>query len=360
MKKTTLKDMKKKNLQLVLKCIAEGNGLSRTELAEASGLSVSTISTLISELLEEGIISEIGEAASTGGRKRIQIAFSGSYGLIAVFHIKKDGVFLRAFDMTVNEISNIKLEDKPLYSNDLLTVMAEAVNDFFCKEDKYCHRLAGVGIVLQDNMNIDDFVVTYSTGVSSAAITLEDAVKTQFKVPVVIDYSAAYTLTGLSREEALMQDENKLFLRIGKTILASVVVNRKPLEINGEKIIDLSPLFLQKEEKPLSFSNKNNSSDKHNNPKEAALMNKVDIYSKQGIKHLAQVLKPICVFFSIKSISFSGEGIGNKEFLEVLSKAFQKEKAPMIVPKLQYEERLDSEIYYDIALRLRNKKLNLI
>ena len=219
MKKTTLKDMKKKNLQLVLKCIAEGNGLSRTELAEASGLSVSTISTLISELLEEGIISEIGEAASTGGRKRIQIAFSGNYGLIAVFHIKKDGVFLRAFDMTVNEMSNIKLEDKPLYSNELLTAMAEAINDFFLKKNKYCQRLAGVGIVLQDNMNIDDFVVTYSTGISSAAITLEDAVKTQFKVPVVIDYSAAYTLTGLNREEALMQDENKMFLRIGKTVL---------------------------------------------------------------------------------------------------------------------------------------------
>ena len=89
-------------------------------------------------------------------------------------------------------------------------------------------------------------------------------------------------------------------------------------------------------------------------------MKNVDLYSKQGIKHLVQVLKPICVFFSIKSICFSGERIKDREFLDALYKAFQKDKIPMIVPKLEYEEKLDSEIYYEIALRLRNKKLNLI
>ncbi len=360
MKKTTLKDMKKKNLRLVLQCIAEGNGLSRTELAEISGLSISTISTLISELLEEGIISEIGEAASTGGRKRIQIAFSGDYGLIAVFHIRKDGIYLRAFDMTVNEINNIKIMNKPLYGNDLLMVMTEAINDFFRKEAKYSQRIAGIGIILQDNMNIDDFVVTYSTGVSSSAITLEDAVKTHFKVPVVIDYSTAYTLTGLDKKEALLQDENKMFIRIGKTILASVAINSKHLEINGEKYIDLSPLFFLDEGKVLSISDKNKRSEKENNLKESVSMKKVDIYSKHGIKQLVQVLKPMCVFFSIRLICFSGGEIKDREFLNALSKAFLKERIPMVVPRLEYEEKPESQIYYEVAVRLRNKKLNLI
>ena len=40
-----------------------------------------------------------------------------------------------------------------------------------------------------------DFRVMYSTGISSASITLKDALVTQFRVPIEEEYSIAYTVT---------------------------------------------------------------------------------------------------------------------------------------------------------------------
>ncbi len=361
MKKTTLKDMKKRNMQLILECITQSESLSRTELAEKSGLSLSTISMLVNDLLGEGILCEAGEDASTGGRKRIQIKFNETYALMIIIHIKGDGTYLRAFNMHINEVAYEKLTSKPVYGNDFLEVINKGIKKLFASEPGYSRRIAGIGLLFQENLDINDFIVTYSTGVSSAAISLEDAIKTNFRVPVVIDYSSSYTLTGMGNTEALQDNENKLFIRIGRNILASVVINEKTLEVNGEKTIDLTPLF------PEAMSLKEGKAEKGKKAEGiikdamvAAYSKSVDINSKNTIKQLAQILKPLCLFFSIKSIYFSGEAIKDKQFLENISRAFSKEFISLAIPKLKYENKNEEEIYLDLALKLRNKQLNII
>ena len=70
MRKKDLHSLRKANRRLVLGLLAEGAPLSRAEIAERTGLSPSTVSTIMSDLLAEGLVHDTGDTESTGGRGR--------------------------------------------------------------------------------------------------------------------------------------------------------------------------------------------------------------------------------------------------------------------------------------------------
>ncbi len=74
MEKGSLASIKEKNRRLVIDCLrhAEGQGVTRAELARETDLTPSTISHIIGELLDSQLIQEIGaESADRTGRKGI-------------------------------------------------------------------------------------------------------------------------------------------------------------------------------------------------------------------------------------------------------------------------------------------------
>ena len=115
MKKVSLKDMKRENRRLVLQEVLEHDNLSRIELAQQSELSPSTVSSLVSELLEEAVLIETGELASTGGRKRTGLTINPDYASIAVVDVKRSGAILRMFDMDTNRMTNRLIHEKSPY-----------------------------------------------------------------------------------------------------------------------------------------------------------------------------------------------------------------------------------------------------
>ncbi|HEY3615107.1 MAG TPA: helix-turn-helix domain-containing protein, partial [Gaiellales bacterium] len=58
--------VRKSNLSLVARRIAEAGSLSRAQLAKSTGLNKTTVSSLVSELIERGVVAESGVA--DGGR----------------------------------------------------------------------------------------------------------------------------------------------------------------------------------------------------------------------------------------------------------------------------------------------------
>lgn len=57
----------------VLKIIHEQKSISRTELAGMTGLSLSAVSRIVKQLIEDGFVLETGYGDSSGGRKPITI-----------------------------------------------------------------------------------------------------------------------------------------------------------------------------------------------------------------------------------------------------------------------------------------------
>ena len=66
-RKRGLQDVKRRNRQVIIQSILENDGLSRVEIAQKTELSPSTVSTLVSELIGEGVLAESGSHTTTAG-----------------------------------------------------------------------------------------------------------------------------------------------------------------------------------------------------------------------------------------------------------------------------------------------------
>ena len=74
-RKRGLQDVKRRNRQVIIQSILENDGLSRVEIAQKTELSPSTVSTLVSELIGEGVLAESGSHTTTAGRSPVMQPF---------------------------------------------------------------------------------------------------------------------------------------------------------------------------------------------------------------------------------------------------------------------------------------------
>jgi predicted NBD/HSP70 family sugar kinase len=72
--------MKKINKTIVLEAIIRRSPISRAQISELSGLNKSTVSSLVSELIEERLVEDTGPGASNGGRKPFMLEFHQEAG----------------------------------------------------------------------------------------------------------------------------------------------------------------------------------------------------------------------------------------------------------------------------------------
>ena len=174
MKKTGLKEMKRRNREMLIRTILEKGELSRIELAHETQLSPSTVSALVGELLEEGILAESGQRAITAGRSRTALDINTEYGCIAVVNIGRKGASLDLFDMCLNRCNGKVLSESYLSGNELLVAITAAVFELFDSASLHAGKVAGFGLLFQEDMKASEFNVMYSTGFSSASIPLRE------------------------------------------------------------------------------------------------------------------------------------------------------------------------------------------
>ena len=91
--------IKENNLRLVLATIIEHEPLSRADIVRHTHISKPGISSLIDDLLGRGIISEIGEGQSSGGRKPILLKFNSDLRYFLAFEIGRTGYRVAVSDL---------------------------------------------------------------------------------------------------------------------------------------------------------------------------------------------------------------------------------------------------------------------
>ncbi|MEN8238332.1 MAG: winged helix-turn-helix transcriptional regulator, partial [Actinomycetota bacterium] len=84
-RKATRIDSKLQNRRFVLQCIYGDQSTSRADVARATGLTRATVSEIVSDLLDEGLVLEVGTAPSGGGKPPVLLSIAeDSHHLITV------------------------------------------------------------------------------------------------------------------------------------------------------------------------------------------------------------------------------------------------------------------------------------
>ncbi len=141
--------MEKKNVarKKILRYMLERESTTKTELASRLNLSMPTVLSNISELTELGLVSEVGETASNGGRKARRIALNPTYcyGLgvdITAHHV---GMVLVDLGGNVADWQRLRFDFQPdmAYCRELSMKIQEFYRDKVTED-----KILGIGVSL--------------------------------------------------------------------------------------------------------------------------------------------------------------------------------------------------------------------
>src|SRR5690348_8749981 len=103
--RNTTRGLRRSNRAVLLRTLYQDGPVSRQQLGEATGLSGATVSTLITELLAEGVVAEVGTLESDGGRPRVLLSIDPAYGYVIGVDVGETRVQLELFDLRLNGLA---------------------------------------------------------------------------------------------------------------------------------------------------------------------------------------------------------------------------------------------------------------
>lgn len=226
-KKTDQDVMRENNKKLVLKTLFDTDQTSRSSIADKINLQKSTVSSIVRELHNEGLIEElgIGEASNIGGRRPNLIRFNRKYG------------FVLAFDMGVKHLRySINYINGELIHHDSIKIYTNKAKDIFAvmkdiivnlKIDDTIHGL--IGIAISVHAPVFNNQILYSPFLDFQTFNLIDALKELIDVPVIIENEANLTaiyIRDFYQHAHHVQFDNILAINIHNGIGVGTIIDR--------------------------------------------------------------------------------------------------------------------------------------
>jgi predicted NBD/HSP70 family sugar kinase len=107
-KRATVRDLRRENRAAILWSLYLSQPCSRHELSAATGLSAASVTNVIRELIDEGIVIETGLAGSDGGRPRTMLGMNPRYGYVIGVDIGETRTRVELFDLTMTERARVE------------------------------------------------------------------------------------------------------------------------------------------------------------------------------------------------------------------------------------------------------------
>ncbi|WP_063728625.1 ROK family transcriptional regulator [Streptomyces sp. RTd22] len=165
--KRTSRDIRTANRYGVLRHIVAESPVSRQEVAAATGLSLATVANLVGELLELGMLVEVGYEDSDGGRPRGLVAVNSSGGALIGVDVAETYVHVELFDLALTVLARADQELRPERpeENDPTKVVAHiaaAVTSVVGQAEIAPDRVLGVGISMPGQVDREGGVSVFA------------------------------------------------------------------------------------------------------------------------------------------------------------------------------------------------------
>jgi predicted NBD/HSP70 family sugar kinase len=97
--------MRRRNRAVLLSRLYHDGPLSRQELTGATGLSAASVSNLVGEMIEQGLVEEAGAVDSDGGRPRTLLRVRPGYGYLVGVDVGETRVQVELFDLSMTGLA---------------------------------------------------------------------------------------------------------------------------------------------------------------------------------------------------------------------------------------------------------------
>jgi len=213
-----LRDLNKK---AILKLAKYQGPLSRAEMASLTGLSSTTVSSLVNELISEGVLEEIGEGASRGGRKPILLQFNPDSFWVIGIEIEGDFIAASLMNLDLTIIKKIKKNLSDPSEFGVIREITALIKDL--TKEISDEKILGIGIAITGL--VENGVVKRSVNLGWKNVPMEDLLRREIPdIPIYIDNIGKVGVLGEKYAGNGLKKENFVYVRVGTGISANFVL----------------------------------------------------------------------------------------------------------------------------------------
>jgi predicted NBD/HSP70 family sugar kinase len=218
------------NHRLVLRTIYDRHAVSRAEIARLTGLTRTSVSDLVGELLRNGLVVEVGPGQSSGGKQPIllEVAVEGRH-LIGL-DLAESAFTGAVVDLRGRIIRSLRL---PLDGRDGQRAVDRVIELIEALRADSRHHLLGVGVGAPGLIDSDSGTVRWAVNLDWADLPLGPLLEERFGVPVVVandsQAAALAELTFFRRP----RPQNLVVVKIGRGIGAGIILGGQLFQGDG-------------------------------------------------------------------------------------------------------------------------------
>jgi predicted NBD/HSP70 family sugar kinase len=189
MARTTVMDVRKVNRSLILKEFYFNGPVTRLDVSRVTKLSPATVTNIVTDLLENGILIEEGSLESAGGRPSILLRVNPEIGFFIGVELGEMDIRTHLYDAYFLEISRNRIADLPLditpqqLVSNIFSSVTHVLNTAGIKEEE----VLGIGIGVPGIADPVDGVSVFSPNWGWNKINLVDMLHSITSIPIYID-----------------------------------------------------------------------------------------------------------------------------------------------------------------------------
>lgn len=242
--------VKKQNRSSVLNCINQRGSVSRKDIAQITGLTPAAVTLICNELIQQGLLQELGfDTFSTGaGRKKVLLEVNYDCHYMITVNIE--------FSDTYLSISNMKGEcpeqrviptNRDAEPEIFLTHVAKLCREMRDHFPESVEKLAGVSVAVPGVIDREKGLSVHAYGVWSRQVAVCKVLKNELGLPVWIEnnvnaFAMAELLYGYGRDY-----DNLLIVKWGPGVGSAIIIDSQLYEGRHGKAAELGHFIVERD-----------------------------------------------------------------------------------------------------------------
>ncbi|CUU47921.1 ROK family transcriptional regulator [Clostridium beijerinckii] len=217
--------IKETNRKKIIALLLKKNEITKLDISRLLDISITTVSTNITELKSEGIVEDVRSLESTGGRKAIAIKLNENCRYSIGVALTPNHIKISLVNIKKKVIESIRVRHNNDGIENIVNLLNENI-DLLMKKYNLCSaNLLGVGISLPGTVDFKEGIIKYSYLLGAKDFNLKEKFE-YLDIPVYVDneanLSAYYEF--LNKRDIL---RNLLYVSITEGLGLGIIINGK-------------------------------------------------------------------------------------------------------------------------------------
>ncbi|MDN0087839.1 N-acetylglucosamine repressor [Yersinia nurmii] len=217
--------VKQLNGAVVYRLIDQQGPISRIQIADLSQLAPASVTKITRQLLERGLIKEVDQQASTGGRRAISIVTENRQFHTIAVRLGRHDATITLYDMSGKSLGE---EHYPLPERTQETLehaLFNIISQFIELFQRKLRELIAIAVILPGLVDPDKGVVRYMPHISVDNWPLVDNLQERFKVTSFVGHDIRSLALAEHYFGATKDCEDSILVRLHRGTGAGIIVN---------------------------------------------------------------------------------------------------------------------------------------